>query len=159
MPHTPTIREALPGDIDALAGLLGAFFNEDAAVLPSVFAPASEGELRDYWSELIENRTQRIFIAELGEEIAGVLTLEEVRRRATLGRHADTHTFIHFLAVATAHRRKGIGTRLLHHAHQWSTAHGYRTVRLHVWERNEAARRLYARLGYATLSRMLAIDV
>lgn len=153
------IREARGADIDALVALLGAFFDEDAAALPSVFARADKAELRDYWAELLGSGAQRVFVAELGGEVAGVLTLEEVSRAAGLGRRADTHAFVHFLAVAPAHRRKGVATRLLRRAHRWSSGHGLHTVRLHVWEHNEAARRLYERLGYATLSRTMAIGV
>lgn len=153
-----TIRAARPADINALAALLGALFDEDAAALPSVFAPAGEGELEGYWAKLIAAGEQRIFVAEVDREVAGVLTLEEVRRPAALGRLADFHAFIHFLAVAPAHRRQGVATRLLRHARRWSAEHGFHTVRLHVREHNEAARRLYARLGYATLSRTLAVD-
>jgi ribosomal protein S18 acetylase RimI-like enzyme len=103
----------------------------------------------------LEAAEQRAFVATRGDDVAGVLTLEEVRLPAALGRRADQHAFIHFLAVAPAHRRQGVATQLLQHARSWSAEHGFHTVRLHVWEHNEAARRLYERAGYATLSRTL----
>ncbi len=154
-----TIREARPDDVDALVELLGAFFAEDAEALPALFARAGERELRDYWTGLLDRGEQRVFVAAQDGAAVGVLTLEEVRRPAVLGRHADHHAFIHFLAVSPAHRRQGIATQLLHHARDWSAHQGFSSVRLHVWEFNTAARHLYEHLGYTTLSRVMALEV
>lgn len=154
-----TIREAHDADLDALVELLGGLFDDDAAALPGLFARAGERELGEYWAELLAGGTQRVFVAVRGNDIAGVLTLEEVRREATLGRRADHHAFIHFLAVAPTHRRQGIATKLLQHARQWSADHGFHKLRLHVWEHNETARRLYERAGYATLTRTMEVEI
>lgn len=153
------IREARPDDLDDLVELLGAFFAEDAAALPAQFAPASDAALRDYWTKLLASGEQRVFVATRGDSVVGVLTLEEVHRPAVLGRHADPHALIHLLAVARAQRRQGIATGLVRHAHDWSAHKGFSSVRLHVWEFNDTARRLYEHLGYGTLSRVMEASI
>ncbi|MBX3218733.1 MAG: GNAT family N-acetyltransferase [Labilithrix sp.] len=56
------------------------------------------------------------------------------------------------VVVRAAHRGRGIGTQLMSHAEAWAHEHGAIATELHVWSFNEAARRLYERLGYATRS-------
>jgi ribosomal protein S18 acetylase RimI-like enzyme len=54
---------------------------------------------------------------------------------------------LHALEVRPAHRRRSIGTTLLHAAAAWAADAGADRLSLAVTERNTAARALYARLG------------
>lgn len=52
------------------------------------------------------------------------------------------------LRVATAHRRRGVGTELMRRAEEEAAGRGFRTVGLGVDIDNVPARRLYRREGY-----------
>jgi ribosomal-protein-alanine N-acetyltransferase len=56
---------------------------------------------------------------------------------------------INNLAVAVAHRRRGIGTALLMHVLAEGVRFGAHRATLEVRRSNEGARRLYERLGFA----------
>lgn len=52
------------------------------------------------------------------------------------------------ISVAPSARGCGIGGMLIEHLKQFSTEAGYRSIRLDVIDTNDAARRLYERLGF-----------
>lgn len=54
---------------------------------------------------------------------------------------------LHALEVRLPHRRRGVGTTLLHAAAAWAAGAGAERLSLAVTERNGAARALYARVG------------
>jgi GNAT superfamily N-acetyltransferase len=58
-----------------------------------------------------------------------------------------TEAMLHALEVRLPHRRRGIGSTLLHAAAAWAADAGAERLSLAVTERNTAARALYARLG------------
>ena len=60
------------------------------------------------------------------------------------------------LIVAQAHQRRGIATRLMAEAHRWARDRGLTEIDLNVYEFNQAALRLYSKLGYSTVSRRLS---
>ncbi|MBF2029681.1 MAG: GNAT family N-acetyltransferase [Oscillatoriales cyanobacterium C42_A2020_001] len=60
----------------------------------------------------------------------------------------DRHAHIFLLYVAPAHRRKGIGSALMHQAEAWAQARGDRQIGLQVFQSNQPALSLYQQLGY-----------
>jgi len=56
--------------------------------------------------------------------------------------------FVYDIAVAPAFRRRGIGRRLMEHAEAYAREKGMEFITLMVDSRNEAARNLYAQLGF-----------
>lgn len=64
----------------------------------------------------------------------------------------DRTAHIFLLYVAPNHRRQGIGAALMHHAEQWATARGDRTIGLQVFQSNQLAVTLYKSLGYEVQS-------
>jgi ribosomal protein S18 acetylase RimI-like enzyme len=65
--------------------------------------------------------------------------------------------WLHHLAVAADHRQAGIGSALIAEVEARLRAKGCLKVNLLVWADNEAARRLYARLGYAEMTGLVAM--
>lgn len=80
--------------------------------------------------------------AEIDGDVVGVLGLA----RGT--RLANRHTAEFGITVARAARGRGVGTALIRAAEERARAWGVRKVTLGVLAENEAARRLYRRLGY-----------
>uniref|UniRef100_A0A832H6C3 GNAT family N-acetyltransferase n=1 Tax=Oscillatoriales cyanobacterium SpSt-402 TaxID=2282168 RepID=A0A832H6C3_9CYAN len=64
----------------------------------------------------------------------------------------DRHTHVFLLYVAPNHRRKGIGSALMHQAEAWATAQGDCQIGLQVFQSNQPALSLYQQLGYQTQS-------
>nr|WP_307731296.1 GNAT family N-acetyltransferase [Microseira wollei] len=69
------------------------------------------------------------------------------------------HTHIFLLYVAPEHRRKGIGTALMHHAEDWARARGDRQISLQVFLSNQGAVNLYQQLGYQTESLLMVKSI
>lgn len=55
--------------------------------------------------------------------------------------------WVYYLAVASAHRRQGLGRQLMQAAEDWLKARGCPKIQLMVREDNEAALAFYGRLG------------
>ncbi|WP_347277335.1 GNAT family N-acetyltransferase [Leptolyngbya sp. FACHB-671] len=64
----------------------------------------------------------------------------------------DRHSHIFLLYVLPAHRRKGIGSALMHHAEEWAKERGDRQMGLQVFVANQPAISLYQKLGYTSQS-------
>ncbi|MBD2387772.1 GNAT family N-acetyltransferase [Cylindrospermum sp. FACHB-282] len=64
----------------------------------------------------------------------------------------DRHAHIFLLYVVPEHRRRGIGTALMHYVEKWATQRGDRQIGLQVFQSNKPALNLYHQLGYQTQS-------
>ena len=64
----------------------------------------------------------------------------------------DRHAHIFLLYVLPEHRRRGIGSALMHHAEDWARERGDRQIGLQVFQSNQPALSLYRQLGYHTQS-------
>lgn len=72
----------------------------------------------------------------------------------------ERHGHISTLVVAPGAERQGVGRVLTTAAETWTREHGHRLLTLNVFERNEAARQLYAQCGFAidTIKYLKPID-
>ena len=96
--------------------------------------------------DLLLNRPgSAIFVAETesGERV-GLLWFGENRNLIT----GESEAWVYNVSVVSAHRGKGIGGLLMAHAESYARKLGYPSLGLMVAVHNEAARRLYARLGF-----------
>jgi len=68
--------------------------------------------------------------------------------------------FVYDLAIDPEHRRRGFASAALAEAASWARRQGARRLALHVFGDNEAARRLYRRLGFeeADVHMVMALD-
>lgn len=99
---------------------------------------------RDPWS------TEGAFlVADAEGRIVGNLRIAREAQEAT--RHVATFG----MHVARDWRGRGVGTALLLEALRWARAVGVRKVELSVYPDNDAARRLYARMGFVEEGRLL----
>lgn len=64
----------------------------------------------------------------------------------------DRHAHIFLLYVDPQHRRRGIGTALMHRAEAWARERGDRQIGLQVFASNQAALSLYSNLGFQVQS-------
>jgi ribosomal protein S18 acetylase RimI-like enzyme len=95
------------------------------------------GRIEDYY---LSRPRQGFWIAEEEERVvAGMVGLE---------RHSDDTAELRRMAVAAAHRRRGIGRRLLRTAETFARAQAYATMVLSTSELQVPAMRLYESSGY-----------
>lgn len=97
----------------------------------------------------LRGRNGQVLVAAVGGHPVGAVFVhwgpaDEDRVRAEL---PGVPLLYHF-QVSPAHRRRGIGTRLLREAEALLRGRGHSRVALGVDESNKDARRLYERLGY-----------
>ena len=78
---------------------------------------------------------------------------------AALDRKSDKTWLLDILYVRPAARGKGLGVELIRAAAEYVQSQGAETLALEVLESNVAAKRLYDRLGFATVERTLATPV
>jgi len=64
----------------------------------------------------------------------------------------DRQAHVFLLYVAPDHRRRGIGTALMHLAETWAHARGDRQISLQVFQWNQPALSFYQTLGYQSQS-------
>jgi GNAT superfamily N-acetyltransferase len=95
----------------------------------------------------------------IGPERLAVMDRADEPKAAILARDGDhsagvvfvaccgVEAMLHALDVRPSHRRRGIGTTLLHAAAVWAAETGAKRLSLAVTAQNGAARSLYARLG------------
>jgi len=123
------LREACPGDITGLLGLVG-----DESLGTGWTASALREEL--------ESDNSKVFIAEVGSgikiRVAGFLCVWEVLDQFEVGN----------LFVGAQYRRIGLGGQLVRHMISEAENSGISTILLEVRASNEAAKRLYLNAGF-----------
>lgn len=88
----------------------------------------------------LQRNPDTCFVAIKDSMIAGVILASNDGRRG----------YIHHLAVATAHRNKGIGKQLVHAALDALTSIGISKVALVVFSENQVGNAFWERLGFTT---------
>lgn len=126
---TTVVRRARPADLPAVLGLERSSFT----------VPWTDRAFR----MVMVRPDASLLVADRAEEVVGHAALWMQGREAELGD----------LAVAAAHRRRGIGTALLEAAVEDARKRGADRIYLLVRESNEAARELYRSAGFRRVGR------
>lgn len=74
-------------------------------------------------------------------------------------RNGQKQAYVFLLYVDKAHRRQGLGSALMGHAHAWARQQGYAQMSLQVFENNVSAMSLYEKLGYQPQARWMSLDI
>jgi ribosomal-protein-alanine N-acetyltransferase len=121
----------------------------DAALLAGMSQDLVETGLRPAWDAAriawhIRHPDSVVLAARAGTAIVGFAIM----------RYADDTAHLNLLAVAAAHRRRGIGRRLVAWLEATALTAGTFTIALELRAGNEGARAFYAALGYRELARV-----
>ena len=137
-----TIRNASPSDAGALVELAESVGREEGRWILGTGPWRPVADERRYLRTIQGYPDAAVYVAEDGDRIVGRLSLSRDPHPAS--RHvADLG-----LMVAVSHRRRGVGTALLHAAVAWAREAGVRKLELHVFPWNEPAIRLYESFGF-----------
>ena len=149
-PQAPfTVRPATRDDLAAL-GSLGALlvqahyeFDRDRFLAPR---PHTDRGYASFLGTQLDDEEAVIFVAERGGEIIGYVYagLEPANWKEL----RDAAGFVHDVLVTEGGRRLGVASALMRHAIDWLRDHGAPRVMLWTASPNEAAQRLFERLGF-----------
>ncbi len=151
------IRPARPEDYEAVCTLMaeGDAYHRERA--PRVFRkPDGPARTREYYDALLSDPQQVLFLAEIDGRAAG-LVLVQLRESPPIPIIMPRrYAIVDNLAVTRAHRLCGVAQALMERAHAWAREQGVHEIELNVFEFNAAARALYDKLGYVTVTRRMS---
>ena len=132
------VREATPGDAAKVHAI--------ACELAGTVGDASPDEeaVRGRLGELLRETGARVFVAEVGGEVAGVVSLWIKPDLA----HGDAVVEVPMLAVSEDHRRNGVGKLLMSRVREVAAEHDASLVELVATRANVVARDFYKALGF-----------
>jgi len=106
--------------------------------------PPDEEAVRTRLEELLRETGARVFVAEVGGEVTGVVS---VWIKPDLA-HGDVVVEVPMLAVSEDHRRDGVGKLLMSRVREVAAEHDASLVELVATRANVAARDFYKSLGF-----------
>ncbi len=151
-PVAVTIREGKHSDLQQVSSLWLEMINLYQSLNDQAWEPAPDGpeKYREWMEETLAQEERVLLVAEVEGEVLGFI-------HGRLGSSFPTMAprrkgFITDLAVAAAHRRRGIGRRLAEAVSQWFAQQDAVEVRLSAATSNEAAIAFWQALGFEPLT-------
>jgi len=148
-----TIRPADDKDYEVFETLFALLNELHAVEYPGIFQSTS-GPIhrRDYFSGLIADPNSALFIAEWDGQPAGFILLYLRDTGEVPVMRPRKYVAVDSLYVHAHLRQHGLGEMLMLSAEEWALENGADSLMLNVYGFNTAARGLYEKLGYQTIS-------
>lgn len=148
-------REAGQEDLAAICRLgdvVNALHHE---AWPHIFVgPGDPMRHAAHWQQGIGAANATTFVCERDAEVIGFVTVFQAQDASPLIQPVP-YARVGAIGVDERHRGAGIGSGLMERAQQWAVRRGLSDLRLHVWDFNASALRLYAELGFEIRSHVL----
>jgi ribosomal protein S18 acetylase RimI-like enzyme len=154
-PMELVVRRATESD---LSGVTSVFAEENcfhAQLLPERFQVVQPIVSQEWYDRVMSDPNRCLFVAELGDEIAGVMLLRLASSPDDPICKPRSYVYVEEIAVAKARQGQGIGRRLMRQAEQWANDQGARELELDVWEANRGAIAFYEALGHEAVRRRM----
>lgn len=136
-------------DPEEIVELLRQFQEEHRQRRPKRYRPFDqEAALEDVRSNLSGN-DGKLFVARLKGDCVGFVIVRDVNWPDTASAYGSKSLMVDQIAVSSAHRRRGIGTRLMELVRAEAARRGADCIELLVASDNEGARRFYEAQGLA----------
>ncbi|MFC9671255.1 GNAT family N-acetyltransferase [Streptomyces sp. NPDC056949] len=144
-----TIREATPGDIDAMVRLSGMVQRLHARHRPDLFVTEpSQAAMTERFRGWSRDEAATLLVAESDEgEVVGYTFCRVERREASVITLPAAVVSMEHLAVDPAVARTGVGAALVEAVREVGRRAGCRRLVASVWEFNAAARPFYEAVG------------
>ncbi|MBK8482281.1 MAG: GNAT family N-acetyltransferase [Proteobacteria bacterium] len=154
-----TLRRAEQVDWPALRSLWQELDRTHGELQPGFFrAPPLARAQREFVARLADP-TQALLVAERAGVVLGAVRLQVFDTPRSGWARARRRGYLDDLIVAVGARRAGVGERLLAAAIEACRERGADQVVLTVWQGNDAADRIYRRLGFSVVNRALALEL
>ena len=93
----------------------------------------------------------RVLVAELNEEVVGFATILAKVQSEEIGEGDIEYGLVSDIVVASKHRQRGIGRKLLEAAESYAMSNGVKWLRIGVLAENHSADSLYESMGFKRL--------
>lgn len=152
----PDIRPFREADLDRLRELRRQADVLHARLLPGFFRVPVD--IRE--PALERDATSEILVADGPGGVCGYVQVRIVETPSHPAMTPARRTHVEILVVDQAHRRTGVGRRLMREAQRWAEGRGASELVLTVWSENGAASAFYRTLGYRAVAQVLrkAVD-
>lgn len=148
-------REALAEDLPAICELGEVVNRLHHDAWPQVFVgPGDPQRHRAHWQSSVGTERATTFVCERQSRVVGFVTVHLAQDPSSLLQPLP-YARIGSISVAPDHWGQGVGRGLMQAAEAWARQRGVTDLRLHVWDFNQRALRLYAELGYEVRSHTL----
>ncbi|MFQ3545746.1 GNAT family N-acetyltransferase [Halobacillus rhizosphaerae] len=154
-----SIRQAVPNDYESLLPLFRQVHELHVFVRPDVYKENSTPVEPEFFQSQLKDDNQHIFVAVLGDDLAGVIVTKEEEVAGNSFVQARKVLVINSLSIAEAHRRKGIGKELMNYIFDFGRSLAVDSIELGVSEKNTSAIEFYRSIGMATKSRKLELKM
>lgn len=145
---TFAIRDAKPLDLPYIVDLNDEIQRQHASWYPDDFRYPTDAErMAKYFGRLLQDDTQNLLVATVGEEIVAYLWYEIHRRRRTPHKQAMSRLEVHHVFVRPSHRRQGIAAGLFDYVRRIAVAESLRDIALSTWACNSGAQAFFASQG------------
>jgi GNAT superfamily N-acetyltransferase len=143
------IRPAESADVAAIARLYLEVAPEVVAREPSFRHVPDLADVEHRYSSRIRDDDRAVLVAVVSDALSGFVdaSFQRHENQGTYTRTGDD-VYIEELIVTASTRRRGIGTALMHAIEEWGHGRGARMIWLDTHLSNEAARAMYAGIGY-----------
>ena len=147
------VREATLRDLEAVVALRIALLREhpDHPIYGRL-RPDVDDRARGLFASQLRSTTETIFLAEIEEEVVGVLRCVESIGSPLLD--PPRYAYVSSAYVRPEFRRRGALRALLRAAERWAGARGLDQMRLHNVAGSDAAERAWSALGFAVVEQV-----
>jgi ribosomal protein S18 acetylase RimI-like enzyme len=153
------IRLAAESDFEQVGHIFSEENRYHAELMPEIFQIAEPIMTPEWFDGVLQDPRKALFVAEMGKEVAGVALVEQRTSPNDPIFRQRRYAYLEEIAVAAAHRGRGIGRLLMERIHQWGQEQGITEIELQVWERNRQAINFYEKLGYQMWRRTMRCAV
>lgn len=126
--------------------------------IPKLIKPADKArpDENDFFA-CLKDPNQLLDVAVTEDEVAGFVQAVVFDRAETRAHEANRVVRVELIVVADAHRRKGLGKRLMARAQHWAISKQADALVLNCYAFNIVAARLYEKAGFGVLEKMYAL--
>ena len=151
-----TIREADSKDYEVFDAMYGSLNDLHVAEHPGIFQHVS-GHIftKEEYAELLADPFAAVFIAEWDGEPAGFIQLRLREAGEIAVMKPRDFAVVESLYVHSQFRNHGLGEMLMLSGEEWAHEMEADSLMLNVYDFNTAARGLYEKMGYESLSRKM----
>jgi len=150
-----TIRDAERKDLDAIAALWEQLIDLHHELDDRFWIRAHDGsdKFRSWMAEGLAAENRVLIVADVRDEVVGFIHGSVNKSVPVMA--PKLVAFVTDLVVAKAHRRCGIGIRLVEAANRWFRQRGAEEVTLNVAVRNREAREFWETMGFEAWTQTL----
>jgi ribosomal protein S18 acetylase RimI-like enzyme len=155
-----TVREAISRDTESIYSVFSETELLHRNSHPEIFRSSKKPHaVFDYLRDSILDPSAAIFLAENNEEILGAIHCRIQSSTENPILVPRKYALIENIAVASDHRRRGIGEALMKRAEQWAKSLGAVSIELTVWEFNQTAKDFYYQLDYRPIRQRMSKEL